>query len=289
MGYEQYISLAMGTAFAVLWMALYIFSRKKYEEIIAAIDKEEYTLSRLFFIGFGFLEFVGFHMEGVHAKKRMREMSELYDRRYVGFYFYVLKGAETTYVITIMAIAGLLAAASKEIGIWVLGIVLAALAVYGKEDELNEKLKHKRENILMEFPGVLSKMTLLVDSGLVMRDAWKKIAYRHQSPLYLEMQKTVEELDNGWLEVTAYKNFAERCNVPEIRKFASMVTQNLQKGSSEQVRYMREMVDEMWERKKHIVKKRGDAAASKLLIPTLMIFMGILMLIIVPMVSAIQI
>ena len=42
------------------------------------------------------------------------------------------------------------------------------------------------------------------------------------------------------------------------------------------------MSDEMWEEKKHLVKQKGETANSKLLIPTALIFVGILLLVIIP-------
>lgn len=38
----------------------------------------------------------------------------------------------------------------------------------------------------------------------------------------------------------------------------------------------------MWEEKKHLVKRKGEAANSKLLLPIGMIFIGILVMIMVP-------
>ena len=36
--------------------------------------------------------------------------------------------------------------------------------------------------------------------------------------LYQEMQNTSMEIENGIMETDAYRNFAERCNVKEIRE-----------------------------------------------------------------------
>jgi tight adherence protein C len=49
------------------------------------------------------------------------------------------------------------------------------------------------------------------------------------------------------------------------------------------------MSDEMWEMKKFLAKKKGDAASSKIMMPTVMIFLGILIMILVPMLSGIEI
>ena len=84
------------------------------------------------------------------------------------------------------------------------------------------------------------------------------------------------------MEADAYRNFADRCSVKEVRKFTSLILQNLQKGNSEIAFFLKEMSNEMWEEKKHLVKRKGEAANSKLLIPIGMIFVGILIMIMVP-------
>lgn len=58
--------------------------------------------------------------------------------------------------------------------------------------------------------------------------------------------------------------------------------QNLLKGNEEIAYFLKEMSDEMWEEKKHLAKRKGEAANSKLLIPTVMIFVGILGMIMIP-------
>jgi len=121
---------------------------------------------------------------------------------------------------------------------------------------------------------------------MVMRDAWKKVALGGERELYKEMQMTVQDLENGIPEVDAYIGFANRCNVKEIRKFAATLTQNLKKGGSEMTMFLNDMSKEMWETKKMTVKKKGDKAASQLLIPTTIIFVGILILILVPMLAS---
>ena len=80
----------------------------------------------------------------------------------------------------------------------------------------------------------------------------------------------------------AYRNFAERCGIKEIRRFSSTMIQNLQKGTSEVAYYLREMSDEIWEEKKHLVKRKAEAATSKLMAPMVLIFIGILGMVMVP-------
>ncbi len=48
---------------------------------------------------------------------------------------------------------------------------------------------------------------------------------------------------------------------------------------------MRVMAEEAWEKKKQLSKQEGELASQKLLIPNLIMFFGILLVVVVPMVS----
>ena len=49
-----------------------------------------------------------------------------------------------------------------------------------------------------------------------MREAWEDVAYTGDTTLYVEMQKTVDEMNNGVSEIDALYNFGSRCIIPEI-------------------------------------------------------------------------
>ena len=163
------------------------------------------------------------------------------------------------------------------------GTAIIVLLVWYMDEITKDKLTNRRDEILRDFPQVLSKLTLLVNSGMVLRDAWKNVAEKGNGILYEEMLQTCEEMKQGVAEIDAYQNFAERCEVKEIKRFTSSIIQNMVKGNAELTKFLREMSDEMWNEKKNMVKRQGEAANSKLLIPTIMIFAGILILIMVPM------
>ena len=166
-----------------------------------------------------------------------------------------------------------------------LGVIFSVLVVMYIDLSLQDKLTARRQEILMDLPQVLSKLTLLVNSGMVLRDAWKRTAITGERALYKEMQNTSLEIDNGIMEADAYRNFADRCSVKEVRKFTSLILQNLQKGNEELALFLGDMSTEMWEMKKNEVKQKGEKANSRLLLPVFLIFIGILLLILVPVMS----
>lgn len=54
------------------------------------------------------------------------------------------------------------------------------------------------------------------------------------------------------------------------------------KGSGDLSFFLKDMSDEMWEMKKNLVKQKSEQANSKLLAPIVMIFLGILVMIMAP-------
>ena len=274
--------LLVATVLTAGWIFLGFRFRHTFDEIIATIDAELFQLPELVYIGFGLMELVRFRMSSKRARRRIHEISEISGKKYAEYQFYVTTGAEFTYGYASLTLMFLLAAASVNPMLAGLGVVLAVLVVMYFEEMVSNKLSERRDALLSEFPQVLSKLTLLVNSGMVMRDAWDKVAATGTGVLYQEMQITKEEFRNGVSELEAYRNFADRCAVKEIRRFSSTMIQNLQKGNAEIAFFLREMADELWEEKKHLAKRKGEAANSRLMLPTGMIFLGILIMIMVP-------
>ena len=68
----------------------------------------------------------------------------------------------------------------------------------------------------------------------------------------------------------------------EMRKFAALVEQGLSKGSADLARFLQDMADELWAQKKNNVMEKASKAESKLVLCTGLIFVGILIMIIVP-------
>lgn len=274
--------LVTATALTIVWIVLAKKYEAEYKDLTDSIDPEEYRYPDLFCVGFGIMKLLHIDGRSKRARKRIREIAEVQGKRYAEYYYYVINGAKWTYGFTVavfMAILGALAGSGMAAAF---GIVLAGLLMWYVEELMNDKLEEKRDQLLADLPQMLSKMTLLVNSGMVVREAWKKIAESGDRALSQEMRLTVNEMDNGVAELDAYRNFAERCAIKEIRRFASTMIQNMQKGNAEIAYFLKEMSDEMWEEKKHLVKRKGEAANSKLLLPTAMIFIGILVLVMVP-------
>lgn len=282
MDYFQLILLALATPFTLIWIYLAITGGKKYQKYTDSSFAKEFQMSELLCVGFSVMRILHISTKTRAAQAKIREIAEIKGKKYAEYYYYMLLGAKTTYTYTIVIVVMLLSAMSNNKGLLFMGLIVGGLLILYLDLALFDKLTARRQEILLDLPQVLSKLTLLVNSGMVLRDAWKRVSITGERVLYQEMQNTNLEMENGVAEIDAYRNFAERCNVKEIRKFTSLIIQNLNKGNEELAYFMKDLSDEMWEVKKSQVKQKGEKANTQLLLPMMLILIGILLMVMVP-------
>lgn len=282
MDIQRLFLLILATILVFLWIVLAKKYEKTYSSMIKTIDPEQYKYPELFCVGFALMRFLKIESKSKPGRKRVKEIAEIQGKRYAEYYFYVINAEKWTYGFTVLVLFTVLGAMANEPMAVLMGVLLAGLTMWYIEELLNDKLSERRDELLADIPQVLSKLTLLVNSGMILREAWEKVAFGGERVLYKEMQATVQEMKNGVAELDAYRHFADRCAIKQIRRFTSTVIQNMRKGNAEISYFLKEMSDEMWDEKKHLVKRKGEAANSKLLVPTTMIFIGILIMIMVP-------
>lgn len=282
MGIFQLILLTVSTPLALIWLFLAAANGKKYKEYTESAFAKEFQMSDLFCVGFSVMEILHINTKSRSAQMKIKEIAEIKGKRYAEYYYFILLGAKTTYIFTMVVFVCLLAVLADSVEALLFGILLGGLAIVYLDLTLQDKLTARRQELVLDLPQVLSKLTLLVNSGMVLREAWKRVSVTGDRVLYKEMQNTSLEIENSVMEADAYRNFADRCNVKEIRKFASLIIQNLKKGNEELAYFLKDLSDEMWEVKKNEVKQKGEKANSRLLLPMMLIFIGILLMILVP-------
>jgi tight adherence protein C len=227
--------------------------------------------------------------KGEIHKVIMTNCYELYGKKHAswkakqilaGLLSYPIIGVATTLLIGAMVMS----IGNETAGAAILGVgsILVLVLVYAMYDQLSDNVKNRRNEISKQFPNVVSKLALLVTSGMVMDRAWKETAYSHESILSAEMRKTSEELDNLVSPESAYGGFISRCNTKETAKLASAIMQNLSKGNSEVGRLLKDMAREAWLERRHLAKRDAEKANSKLMIPTMLLLLAILVMLMVP-------
>lgn len=266
--------------------ALYILSRNKYNEQLKSPESKEYSLLQMMPIALYILDVVNYKYINKYDRKILKTLSNLYGAKNANLHlklFYGNKLAVMCLTLTLLTFFGALA---EKVDFTYLGLTLSAplLVFYLFDKELESKLQKKYSAIRADFPDMVSKLILLVNAGMTLNRAWEKICIdtKKDTPLYRELKTTYQQIQTGKPESEAYEDFAKRCRVKEITKFIALIIQNLKKGTGDLVPLLKLQADECWELRKSRAKQLGDEASAKLIVPMMIMFIGILIIVILP-------
>ncbi|MCR4677308.1 MAG: type II secretion system F family protein [Lachnospiraceae bacterium] len=279
--------MAVYVVFAGFWIFLLIQGGKNYSDMIEPLDKKSYMLKSLYPVGFEFLSFIHYSYQSNSDKKRLEQCKIIFGEKYGEYYFRVSMAERYTYLITYLMPSPLIGLIFGNPIFCLAGPIVAFVMFYYADTKITDITKKREEKITDEFCNMISKMALLINAGMITKEAWDKIADSSEGILYEEMRRASQEIANGVAEVDAYIGFGDRCDVAIVKKFVSMLVQNLSKGNKELVDFLKSESALSWEEKKHLVKRKGEAASSKLMIPLTLIMIGIFVMILVPICSKI--
>lgn len=272
-----------GSVLSLIWLFLFLTDKKKYQAIIEEVDGNEYFMKELFFVGFRIIGFLGINISSPSLQKKSRRLSELVGLKEAKKLVITDLAAQISYVLTFVPLGILLSVIADDVlCLFITFVVVAFLVIYVEYDK-NDKLQKRHAQILREFPHILSQMALLVNAGMPLREALVTTSGKDTGVLSGEMKILSDDMANGIPEYEAFGSFADRCGVDSVRKFSSLITQNVKKGSSELAAALMELSNEVWRSRVSSVKEEGEKASAKLLLPILIIFIGIILMVVVPM------
>lgn len=276
------VMAATGTITALLSMLLFLINYRKYHGAISSKAASEFPLSELFPIGFSVIKILKINVRSESFSIKRERIAELYGEKNKDYYTFLIAGAQITYSLLLLPVSLLIGALTGSTETGLLGIAASVLVLFCIDADIKKKTEERHDEILCELPDMINRLMLLIQAGMVLREAWNLTADSSDSILCREMRKTGDDIKNGMAEEEAFAKFADRCHLREIRKFVSMLIQNLKKGSTGLAEVLQTEALSQWEEKKNIVKRKSAASEQKLLIPMIMIFAAIIMMVIIP-------
>jgi len=173
-----------------------------------------------------------------------------------------------------------------------LGIV-AAVVVYLQEGVKEQRKEQERkEQLLRQYPDMVSKMSLLLGAGMTLSGAWERIVLNYQHKLehhqaqfeevYEQMLLAYREMQDGVGELRVYEQFGERCGTPQYRKLSMLIIQNLRKGSAGLRQSLEKEVADAFSLRKNLAKRAGEEAGTKILLPMMFMLCIVMVIILVP-------
>lgn len=167
------------------------------------------------------------------------------------------------------------------------GVAIVGMAVVGyiPYDGLNSKARKRREAIDRDFPNIISKVALLVTAGMNVIKAIEEAANSGETAIYLEFQRVIKEVNQAATVEAALVHLQCRCSNKYLDKMVTVVSKSYSAGNANLADNLRAINAECWLDKKHNSRRMGEVVQNKLFVPTMLMFVGILVVIIVPAMS----
>lgn len=266
-----------------LWLFLY-FKGNKYKDLIEPLDGKDFFFKEIYGIGFCFMDLIKYNYKSKRDIKLRSQIEILYGgSKYAIYYLKVIYAQSVSIALTLLVFGfSLYGLSGGELSVVLVMLVLAVTLFYYCIKTTQRKILSRSEELLSEFANVVSKLALLTNAGMILHEAWRQVAESGEGVMYDEMKTVCLDMDNGVSESEALRLFGLRCIIPEIKKFTSTVTQGLSKGNAELSIELQKQSKELWMIKKQNVKRQGEIAANKLMLPIVIMFIGILIMVIIP-------
>lgn len=269
------IYLLLGSIISIL-LIIKMNSGKKYQDMFEALDDKDFPLKSLYCVGLAWAEVPVFSLKGRIREKLVGQAKLLYESKYADYYANVVWAQLLSFVHLCIAIGFLLAGVMNSGLMLIVGLIMAGVFGFYFINRMNDLLKTRERECTEELPELVSTMALLINAGMVLRNAWRVIADSKEGVIYDLMRQSCVDMENGMAEVDAIHKFGRFTNSAEIRKFTSALAQSVERGGAELSDFLSRQSIEVWTLKKQLMLQKGEAAASKLLVPTAMLFVGII-------------
>ncbi|MCD7745383.1 MAG: type II secretion system F family protein [Lachnospiraceae bacterium] len=179
-----------------------------------------------------------------------------------------------------------------------LTLVLTVCVYLRMDNQVHEKAEERKKQLLLDYPDLMWKMTMLLGAGMSLRGVFSRISEEYELEknkeaakgkragriryVYEEVTCTCREMQSGIGEAQAYERFGKRCQLPEYIRIGSVLSQNLRKGAKGLTELLEsEAETSLIDRRNH-ARKIGEQAGTRLLLPMILMLGIVLAILMVP-------
>lgn len=175
--------------------------------------------------------------------------------------------------------------------IFLLILTAGILASCSKDQEIHRSLRKRERELALDYPLVISKMTLFLGAGMSVRNIFYRLGDEYKDKrrkggakryVYEEILLVCRELDSGISETAACADFGKRCRSRQYSKLSALLTANLTKGNGALLKALQEEAEHSFEERRGIARQMGEEAGTRLLLPMLMMLGITLVIIMIP-------
>jgi tight adherence protein C len=156
---------------------------------------------------------------------------------------------------------------------------LGALGFFATDLWVNNMGEKRQQQLQRGLPDALDMMTVGVEAGLGFDSAMARVARNLQGPIAEEFARVLQEMQFGLSRVEALRALAERCTLPELRRFVSAIVQSSELGISVGT-VLREQAHEMRVLRRQRAEEKAQKLQVKILLPLIVCLLPVMFIVV---------
>lgn len=275
------VILTIGTVLSLAFI-YFLFRGQKFDNLLKPLEGDAFPLKSIYSAGLAIQNFRPAQLNGKAGDELRKATTLYYSKQYSEYYARIVWAQVLSFSLLSLSLFFVLAGAVPSLSGFfaLLGVVLSGLSGYYFLTYTKGKVNTRQEACESEFPNAISKLALIVNSGVILHDAWEMVAEGKDGVFYEMMRDSCEEMKNGASDMDAIHHFGVLTNSEDIKKFSSALIQSIERGGGELLRFLANQSSELWAAKRQRALQKGEKAASALLMPIALMFLGIMLIVI---------
>lgn len=165
----------------------------------------------------------------------------------------------------------------------IFGAIMIFIFGYYRYYKMKEKVELRDDEVSDAYYGFVNRITIYIGAGFTLQKSLMA-AIRSEKCSYLvkEVEYTLNMISSGIPEAKAYKELGDRLGSEEYIKLMSLISQNLSYGNSNLLKLLDSEVKNSFFLRKERIRKKGEQASEKLLLPTSILMILVIIVVMYP-------
>ena len=164
------------------------------------------------------------------------------------------------------------------IGCFVIGLL--SLLSISRMKEAGDK---RDEEISDAYYGFINRLTIYIGAGLTIQDAMRSAAKNERcESLVKEIEFSLNKISSGVSEQRVLSELGNNLGSQDYMRLMSLISQNIAYGNSNLLKLLDDEVNSGYFSKKEYMRKKGEQTSEKLLLPTSILLVLVIMIVMYP-------
>ena len=280
------IFLSIGSLMTVMFV-FFLIKGQRYNYMVDTLEGSDYPFKMIYTAGLAMQDFKVFSLR-TKIGSRLRENTKMiFSRKYAEYYARIIWAQALSLGLLLGGVMFMLAGIFEDMSVFLglIGLCATVLPGYYFISHSNDVVKNRSEECDRELPNAISKLALMVNSGVILHDAWRVVSKSSTGQFYDLMRKACNEMDNGNSDIDAIHEFGVASGSDVVKKFSAALIQSIERAGDDLPIFLSNQSKELWSHRRQTMLQKGEKAAGALLMPIAIMFLGVMLIV---MVAAMQ-